>query len=523
MTDLSVLFRDASAALSQSIREPNVLMYTPHDKQKHFHQSTDFGRLYMGGNRSGKTYGAIVEDIWWCTGKHPYIETPPPPVRGRVVGVSFKEGVEQILLPLFKRLTPPSELKGGSWESAYSARLNMLTFANGSTIEFMSYDQDIEKFAGTSRHFIHFDEEPPKGVFDECLMRIADTEGRYWISMTPVEGITWLFDKIYEPITLSDDLEIIEPPGPNHGQVVRSQAHEVTIIEVDQEENPHLSALGRERSMRTLDDEDKEARKSGKFVEMSGLVYKAFNPKVHVIPQFLPPKEWDWYCSFDHGWNNPTAILWHAVDPEGTVYTFSEIYESGKTVEEHSTALLMREAVWGREPDLRVGDPAMNQVNGITATSVIQEYARHGVYISTEQIPRDVSIGVMKIQQYLKMNPRTNKPKWYIMDNCVNLIREMRRLRWKKYESKKKQGENNKSEQIHKKDDHACDSVRYFFTCMPDLTPDDYIDPDAPEVAKPKLNMDYGGALLKAITEGRDMPDKDWQIYEGVDLSDLFD
>lgn len=524
MTDLSDLLRDAAAKLSQSTREPNILMYKPHDKQKHFHLSTDFARLYIGGNRSGKTYGAVVEDIWWCTGTHPFIETPPPPIRGRVVAPSFDQGIELTIIPLFKRLCAPSMLKGGTWESAYRTKAHILEFANGSTIEFMSYDQEIDKFSGTSRHFIHFDEEPPKGVFDECLMRVADTEGRYWVSMTPVDGITWLYDAIYEPVLLAPDKEVLLKAAPNMGQIIRSEARQTIIVEVDQEENPHLSALGRARSMMTLDEDDKEARKSGKFVEMSGLVYKAFDPKIHVIAPFIPPLDWDWYTSTDHGWNNPTATLWHAVAPNGDVITFAEQYASGKTVEEHATAMTLKEAAWGKEPEMRVGDPAMKQANAVTGTNIITEYARHGIYISVDNIPRSVEIGVIKIQQYLKINPRTNKPKWFITENCVNLIREMRRLRWKKYESKKKQGENNKSEQIHKKDDHACDSARYFFTCMPDLTPEDYIDPDAPDIAAPKFNADYGAALLKAVTEGRPMPQNDeWQLYEGVDLAELFE
>lgn len=521
--DLASLFKEAGERLGQSAREPNILMYKPHHKQYVFHTSTDYGRFYLGGNRSGKTYGAIAEDIWWATGTHPYIETPPPPVRGRVVGVDFKKGVDQILVPLFKRLLVPSMLVNGSWEDSFVN--NVLTFANGSTIEFMSYEQDTEKFAGTSRHFIHYDEEPPKNVFDECQMRIADTEGRFWVSMTPVEGITWLYDSIYIPVTDSESTEIIEEAGNAYGQVVRNKEMEMLIVEVDSAENPYLSKKGMQRSIALLDDEDKLARQSGKFVEMSGLVYKSFDINKHVIEPFVPPADWDWYMSIDHGWNNPTAILWHAVSPDGTVYTFSEHYASQMTIEQHATVIHMREAMWGREPDLRVGDPAMKQVTAVTGTSIIQEYADREVYISVDQIPRDVAIGIARIQQYLRVDTETGKPKWLITENCVNLIKEMRRLRWKKYASKKMQYENNKSEQIHKKDDHACDSARYFFTCMPELSSSDYVSPDAPDEPKPKTDSDFGLALLRSLTEGRPMPEDDleknsWDIYEGIDLSD---
>lgn len=453
--DIGSLFADAGQKLVQSTREPNILMYQPHEKQEHFHRSVDYARLYMGGNRSGKTYGAVIEDIWWATDTHPYRETPPAPVRGRVVGVDFKWGVQQILLPMFKRLTAPSMLRGGNWDEAYSKSENVLYFSNGSTIEFMSYDQDTDKFAGTSRHFVHFDEEPPKHVFDECIMRIADTEGSFWISMTPVEGITWLFDTLYTPVDDAEDKEVIVEAAADYGQVIRSDILETTIVEVDQNENPYLSKVGRDRAMRTLTPEDRIARKQGKFVEMHGLVYKTFNPAIHVVPSFTPPLGWDWYMSIDYGWNNPTAVLWHAVAPNGDIYTFAEHYKSEMTLEEHATTILLREQLWGKEPELRTGDPAMKQTNGITGTSVLTEFANRGIYLSVEGVPRPVEIGVARIQQYLRVNPHTQKPRWFITEDCVNLIREMRRLRWKKYASKKSASENNKSEQIHKKDDHA--------------------------------------------------------------------
>lgn len=524
--DISALLREAGATLARSTVAPNMLMYKPHHKQMIFHSSCYYGRLYIGGNRSGKTFGAVMEDIWWLTGTHPYRKTPSPPIRGRVVGVDFINGIEKILLPLFKQLIAPSYLLGGSWDSAYSKSERVLTFANNSTVEFMSYDQDTDKFAGTSRHFIHYDEEPPKHVFDECQMRIADTEGEFWVSMTPVDGMTWIFDMIYDAVQNADDLEIVEAPGPAHGQVMCSPELEYMIIEVDQEENPYLSEKGRKRALSTLSDEDREARKAGKFVEMSGLVYKSFDKKVHVIPPFIPPHDWEWYSSTDHGWNNPTATLWHAVAPNGDVFTFSEHYKSGMTVAEHATAMHAREGAWGRVPDVRTGDPAMKQTQAVTGTSILTEYAKNGIYISVETVPRDVMTGVDRIQQYLRVNPVTHKPKWFITENCVNLIKEIQRLRWKKYASKKMQAENNKSEQIQKKDDHACDSARYFFTFMPELTLEEVDDPFFPP-DQPRVDMDYGMALLRAITEGKEMPsdmndENEWEITEGIDLADKY-
>ena len=60
---------------------------------------------------------------------------------------------------------------------------------------------------------------------------------------------------------------------------------------------------------------------------------------------------------------------------------------------------------------------------------------------------------------------------WVISRNCPNFIREMKKLRWGTYSSDKMAYEMNKQEVVHKKDDHAFDSARYFATTRPDLKP----------------------------------------------------
>ena len=52
-----------------------------------------------------------------------------------------------------------------------------------------------------------------------------------------------------------------------------------------------------------------------------------------------------------------------------------------------------------------------------------------------------------------------------------NLIRELKKLRWASFTSDSIAYSQNKKEEVHKKDDHAFDSARYFATLQPDLTP----------------------------------------------------
>lgn len=456
--DDDISLGDFARELSEKVRlqaiRPNIYGYAPHHKQMIFHQHERRHRLYIGGNRSGKTTGGIAEDVMWLRGQHPYRPTPEPPIRGRIVGVDFINGVEKILKPEFMRWCPISELRGGSWYSAYDANERVVNFENGSTVEFMSYDQDVDKFAGTSRHFVHFDEEPPEDIFIECRARLVDTGGSWWMTLTPIEGMEWMYDTIY--------LTGMTDPTSNIG-----------VIEVDMHENPYLDEAEIKDFLESLSEDDKDARVKGKFIRRGGLIYKSFSRDQHVIPPLKSiPKHGDLYTSMDHGFNNPTAWLWFWVDGDGNVIVFDEHYESEMTIDLHADIVKYKEVDHGRTPLIRVGDPAIAQRNAVTGDSVQAQYAQHGLYIQLAN--NEVLAGINKVNSYLTRRRQDGRPRLLITENCTNLINEKIRYRWKTWANKKSERQNNKYDIPHKKDDHACDAVRYFFTLMPDLTPFKY-------------------------------------------------
>lgn len=491
---LSDLIRFAGESLVKQAREPNAFGYEPHEKQEEFHSAEEYGRLFLGGNRSGKSVAGTIESIWWLTDTHPFRETPKAPVRGRAIGVDFTHGVDEILIPLYKRWMPSEYLIGDSWSSAYSLSERKLTLKNGSTLEFLSYEQDTDKHAGTSRHFVHFDEEPPKHIYTENMLRLLDTNGSYWITMTPLLGMTWIYEELYEPVSKGDSTKSLK------------------IIEVSTGENPHLNVDAIERVLGDITDKaERAAREKGQFIRLGGAIFKTFDPEVHVIPPVVPDKNWAWYMSVDSGWNNPTAILWHAVSPDNIVITFGEHYASEMTVAEHAQVIKQKEAEWGKEPDIRTGDPAMRQTKEHSGTSVQQEYALNGIFLALDGVPTgpgSVSIGVNRMQQYMRVHEidGAKVTHWYITEDCHYLADQIPKLRWATYASKKVAYDNNPQEKIHKKDDHAPDSARYFFTLMPDLTP-----AQAPKklvVPRSQGIRRYDDELARMVRVAQEQPDK---------------
>lgn len=455
----------AIAELDMPLRKGNRLNYKPYPKQEAFHRSECLGRYISGGNRAGKTDAEVMEAVWWCTDTHPFLSRPESwgtgPIRGRFVVVDIVKGIEDIILPKLRRYCASSDLINGRFDDSWNPRQLMFTFSNGSTLQFLTHQMDLDKHGGVPLHFVFFDEIPPMNIFNENLMRLIDYNGFWVIAATAVQGMGWTYDKIWEPW--------------ENGEI-----DWVFCIQLNQKDNPYLEADVDERGKYYLamDEGERAIREDGAFVARSGLVFPKFSKKVHVLEEPLPLSEfrsWAWYSSADFGWNNPTAWLWHAVAPDGRIYTFGEHYKSFMTTGEHAQVIHEKERAWMRQPDIRVGDPAGNQKQMNTGTSVISEYALKGIYISTEGIPKNPDIGIDKMQAYFALQPLSgwgrDMPTWMISPNCVNFIRELKRLRFEDYESDKKSYDTNKKETVHKKDDHTFDSAKYFATLMPDPRP----------------------------------------------------
>jgi phage terminase large subunit-like protein len=490
---LGDLFDLAFTEIEQANRRGNALTYVPYSDQVGYHSSQTRGRYATGGNRAGKTDAQVLDMYWTATDSHPYRDRDRlhptwghGPVNLRWFAPDVEKGIKQILLPKLRRWVPRSACINGDFFESWDPQAGVFTFENGSTLDVLTYGMSFEKLGGVPRHAVYFDEEPPLEIFNETMMRLRDYNGEWSIAATPVNGITWTYDRLVEPAENYWNrvgklgFTPTAPKGVLPSQLEEGEVRFISVHTLDPANNPYLDADEEavEELTVAMDKEERDIREHGKFVAKSGNVFPNFSRETHVLDVALPLetfKSWRWYSSVDVGWSNPTAWLWHAVAPDGRIYTFAEHYASKMTVAEHSQVVLERERAWGKTPEIRTGDPAMKQVTGQTGTSYLIEYGRHGIGIGVEGIPHDVQIGVEKMQQYVQVQPWTpwgeNTPTWMISPNCPNLIRELKKLRWATYDSTKMTYDRNKKEEIHKKDDHASDSARYFFTMMPNLAP----------------------------------------------------
>lgn len=444
--------RELKLALAEGLRysgrNPDITRYKPHEKQLQFHSSEAPGRQLIGGNRSGKTVGGGAETVMYARGIHPYKRLKwQPPLRLRVVTVDIIEGLEKIVLPEIAKWMPPSSLINGNWEDSYRAPKRTLYLNNGSFIEFLTHEQKLASFAGTSRHGIWFDEEPPKAIFTECKLRLLDTEGDWWMTMTPVEGMTWTYEDIYMAAE-NDPL--------------------IDIIEVDMDDNPHLSDVGKQIALSGLSKEDIEARKHGQYVSIGGLIYPEFTQRIDEIlidpypfPLSNEIKSHLHFNAMDAGYTNATCWLWAFVTKDGTIVIYDEYYVTKEIIETHAINVKMKNIQHGLIPSYSVGDPAIRQTMPNTGVSIQVEYMENGLPIAIGN--NDVRAGIDRVKKMFNLN------KLKITRNCTNLIWELKRYRWATWKHTKDQFEKNKKEEPQKKDDHACDTLRYLVASRPEI------------------------------------------------------
>lgn len=84
-----------------------------------------------------------------------------------------------------------------------------------SLLEFKSYDQKREGFQGTEQDVILLDEEPPEDVYDECVLRTAETPERpgggiVMMTYTPLKGLTPLTLRFLPEYAPASDDEVEE-------------------------------------------------------------------------------------------------------------------------------------------------------------------------------------------------------------------------------------------------------------------------------------------------------------------------
>lgn len=251
------------------------------------------------------------------------------------------------------------------------------------------------------------------------------------------------------------------PGPPNHWIINRPS---LKVLYSKHEDNPSLyddaGTLTEQgvRSMRMLDNltgmRYKRLRQ-GLWVAAEGTVYD-FDRGIHLIDRFPIPASWRRVCSIDFGHTNPFVCQWWAIDGDGRMYLYREIYMSQRTVTKHARHI---KGLCSDEPapefvsDHDSGDRATLEENGI----------------STNKADKAISTGIQAVEERLAL-AGDGKPRLYIFrDSLVEQDEELARQKlpycteqefdqyvWPKGQD----GKPNKEVPVDA-DNHGMDALRY--------------------------------------------------------------
>lgn len=427
--------------------QDGVRRYIPHFKQSVFHKSTKKVRALFGGNRSGKSVAGTAEGVWWATGLHPYRSVPIPNY-GRVCTVDITNYLERIIIPEYKKWIPKEFLKGGSWDVAYKKESRIVHLTNGSTIEFMSYDQDLEKFGGSSRHWVHEDEECPSDKHYENMMRLVDTGGALWMTMTPLKGMTWVYSDIYEK-------------APNSM---------IDAFVMDIMDNPHLAKADIDDILSTFPQDEIDARAHGRFIKLSGVIYKEFSRQYHVIPFRTIDPNWRRICAIDPHPQKPTAVLWMAVTDNDDYIVYNELMDA--QYDRISKVAEAMHQVEGKNPaHYRLIDSSASTPDPVSGVNIKREFERCN--IRTTIATKDVDPGINSVHEVLALREDGMgrlRPRLFFMDNCVKTIHQMEHYIWDTYRGANPDFVDAKGKPLKKNDD-LVDCLRYICMSRPSYNP----------------------------------------------------
>lgn len=341
----------------------------------------------FAGNRMGKSTGLTVRALVECVDRECLpdslqqfkrwdSDTAPRGTFGRIVNPSGRL-LESVILPSFKQWVPRDQLVGGSWEKAYKGQPEYkLSFVNGSFIEFMTYEMDEDKFGGAARHFIGYDEPPPKGIRRECKFRLPDYDGYEMFACTPLKANTaWMRRDIW-----------------------RKREHpDITVIKGSIHDNPHLSKAAVKAALEEGDGADRLAREFGDFVEMGGLIYPDFERWVVDRPAAEFVRGLDHVVTIDPGVRN-AAILFSGFDRDNVLVAFDEALLKDQTPVEYAKCIRSTLARWGIREDrvTFVIDPAARQRSQVNAETVESALAREGIFCVHGQ--NDVEAGIIQLR-----------------------------------------------------------------------------------------------------------------------------
>lgn len=419
------------------------LGYTPHQQQREFHDATEDDVLYGGAAGGGKSVAIVMEGLRACV-RHPGL-------RVLLVRRSYDELAESIF-PVLAKYGYAAKL-GATWNGTDRE----LKFSNRSLFRFRYMENltDASRRQGGEYQLLLVDEATlmPPGVVD--ILK-------------------------YERLRTGGDLPVLgtrstcNPGGPSHAQVkaryIDGTAHgkriardeqglTVRFVQAKATDNPHLDAGYARRLNSIPDPQRRAAMRDGDWDQFAGMMFPEWRRERHVLDPIELPAQLTRYNGIDWGFTAPWCVLWAAVDEDGRVWVYREIYRTQVGESAQAQQILAAQQP-GESVAVRYGDDAMWATRG-EAKAVATVYADNGVHLTPAGKGGRVT-GWQRVHSYLGEAPACAHhralgwdtcPMLHVFSTCAELIRTLPAL------PHAQTGDPEDADT--KAEDHAPDALRY--------------------------------------------------------------
>lgn len=452
----------------------------------------------VASNRFGKTHinfiDALIQTLPWelvppWLAPYKVLDPAKRDVRIRFIGPDLNQWLAKSIESKMAELIPKAALRGGKLYGkggAWNDRERKLTFEyEGEPIgwwDFLTHDMELDAFSSVELDRACFDEEPTgasgERQYDETIRGLVDREGDVRFTLTPVEGIGWLYSELFD----SDD----EPR--------RDEETHVVTGEIDH--NPHLPAKVKAKVVeRWKRAGEYDQRAKGLFKHREGLIFPEYQRRLETgpldeqpgghlrsdrtlrQPSAGAPGKWaidptgQWrvpvFEAMDPGINveHPFAFTVAFLNtPETDPYGLEDVLEifhcykqADGVVAEHADYILRFRATLGYQPQFTVIDPAAQNRNPETGRKLQEAYRRAGINTVLGQNDRALT--------YAELRGRLVAHRLRVWTSADVLFGdEMKDYRWKRASGRTEDVA--RPEPIKRKDD-LIDTVRYMVLRIP--------------------------------------------------------